>query len=209
MDWIKGISFDNNWIAMKYVSYIVHRERNPGMEGPPGPWGLLPFSLKLKTDRIGTERFCHLCYSCTENCLLSNDIHDYYFVSQGKTDIPGLNDGEELTITDVSCRFCDTARRMNVLLYTLTCFSSFTIFQLLLDGDSCTCYWVSQIKLQAVLSVWRFCSCTQLEWHIQYSPLPLLLTILYTAEVTQSSPVPAYAHVLYNSIFRDTWYTCT
>ena len=34
--------------------------------------------------------------------LLSNNIHDYYFVSQGKTTIPGLDDGEELLITDVS-----------------------------------------------------------------------------------------------------------
>lgn len=35
-------------------------------------------------------------------CLLSNNIHDYYFVSQGKTTIPGLDDGEELLVTDVS-----------------------------------------------------------------------------------------------------------
>lgn len=37
--------------------------------------------------------------------LLSNNIHDYYFVSQGKTTIPGLDDGEELLITDVSASF--------------------------------------------------------------------------------------------------------
>ncbi|XP_021927601.1 myosin heavy chain, muscle-like isoform X2 [Zootermopsis nevadensis] len=35
-----------------------------------------------------------------ENCLLSNNIHDYYFVSQGKTEIAGLSDGEEMSITD-------------------------------------------------------------------------------------------------------------
>lgn len=34
--------------------------------------------------------------------LLSNNVHDYYFVSQGKTTIPGLDDGEELLVTDVS-----------------------------------------------------------------------------------------------------------
>ena len=34
--------------------------------------------------------------------LLSNNVHDYYFVSQGKTTIPGLDDGEELFTTDVS-----------------------------------------------------------------------------------------------------------
>ncbi|XP_044596088.1 myosin heavy chain, muscle isoform X5 [Cotesia glomerata] len=32
--------------------------------------------------------------------LLSNNIRDYYFVSQGKTTIPGLDDGEELLATD-------------------------------------------------------------------------------------------------------------
>jgi len=37
-----------------------------------------------------------------EMCLLSNNIHDYYFVSQGKTTIPGLDDGDELLVTDVS-----------------------------------------------------------------------------------------------------------
>lgn len=37
-----------------------------------------------------------------EMCLLTNNIHDYYFVSQGKTTIPGLDDGEELLVTDVS-----------------------------------------------------------------------------------------------------------
>lgn len=40
-----------------------------------------------------------------EMLLLSNNIHDYYFVSQGKTTIPGLDDGEELLITDVSASF--------------------------------------------------------------------------------------------------------
>ncbi|KYQ60220.1 Myosin heavy chain, muscle [Trachymyrmex zeteki] len=39
-----------------------------------------------------------------EMCLLSNNITDYYFVSQGKTTIPGLDDGEELLVTDVKFR---------------------------------------------------------------------------------------------------------
>lgn len=34
-------------------------------------------------------------------CTLSNNIKDYYVVSQGKTTIPGLDDGEELEATDV------------------------------------------------------------------------------------------------------------
>jgi len=35
-------------------------------------------------------------------CLLSNNIQDYHFVSQGKTTIPGVDDGEEFIATDVS-----------------------------------------------------------------------------------------------------------
>lgn len=34
--------------------------------------------------------------------MLSNDIMDYHIVSQGKTVIPGVDDGEEMNITDVS-----------------------------------------------------------------------------------------------------------
>lgn len=35
-------------------------------------------------------------------CLLSNDIHDYYNVAQGKITIPNVDDGEECLLTDVS-----------------------------------------------------------------------------------------------------------
>lgn len=35
-------------------------------------------------------------------CLLSNDINDYHIVAQGKTVIPGVDDGEEMNLTDVS-----------------------------------------------------------------------------------------------------------
>lgn len=38
----------------------------------------------------------------TEKCILSNDIYDYYNVSQGKITIPNMDDGEECTLTDVS-----------------------------------------------------------------------------------------------------------
>lgn len=37
-------------------------------------------------------------------CLLSNDIYDYFNVSQGKITIPNVDDGEECTLTDVSLR---------------------------------------------------------------------------------------------------------
>lgn len=33
--------------------------------------------------------------------MLTDNIMDYYFVAQGKTSIPGVDDGEELTLTDV------------------------------------------------------------------------------------------------------------
>ncbi|XP_063973764.1 myosin heavy chain, muscle isoform X10 [Diachasmimorpha longicaudata] len=54
------------------------------------------------------ERSYHIFYQMMsgsvkglkEMCLLSNDINDYYFVSQGKTTIPGVDDGEECSLTD-------------------------------------------------------------------------------------------------------------
>ncbi|KYN16227.1 Myosin heavy chain, muscle [Trachymyrmex cornetzi] len=54
------------------------------------------------------ERSYHIFYQMMSGsvkglkamCLLSNNITDYYFVSQGKTTIPGLDDGEELLVTD-------------------------------------------------------------------------------------------------------------
>lgn len=35
-------------------------------------------------------------------CFLSNNIMDYHIVSQGKTTIPSVDDGEEMGFTDVS-----------------------------------------------------------------------------------------------------------
>ncbi|XP_045477198.1 myosin heavy chain, muscle isoform X17 [Harmonia axyridis] len=54
------------------------------------------------------ERSYHIFYQMMsgavpglkEQCLLSNDVYDYFFVSQGKTSIPGVDDNEELTLTD-------------------------------------------------------------------------------------------------------------
>lgn len=34
--------------------------------------------------------------------LLSNNIKDYHFVSQAEVTVPGMNDTEEMSITDVS-----------------------------------------------------------------------------------------------------------
>ncbi|GFV63845.1 myosin heavy chain, striated muscle [Trichonephila clavipes] len=55
------------------------------------------------------ERSYHIFYQIMsgkikklkENLLLSDDIHDYHFVSQGKIDIPGVDDAEEMQLTDV------------------------------------------------------------------------------------------------------------
>lgn len=35
-------------------------------------------------------------------CMLGNDIYEYWTVSQGKITIPGIDDGEEFQLTDVS-----------------------------------------------------------------------------------------------------------
>ncbi|XP_018304678.1 myosin heavy chain, muscle isoform X26 [Mycetomoellerius zeteki] len=54
------------------------------------------------------ERSYHIFYQMMsgsvkglkEICLLSNNVNDYYFVSQGKTTIPNVDDGEECLLTD-------------------------------------------------------------------------------------------------------------
>uniref|UniRef100_A0A0A9WS97 Myosin heavy chain, muscle n=2 Tax=Lygus hesperus TaxID=30085 RepID=A0A0A9WS97_LYGHE len=54
------------------------------------------------------ERSYHIFYQMMsgavkgvkEYCLLSNNINDYNFVAQGKTSIAGVDDGEEMIITD-------------------------------------------------------------------------------------------------------------
>ncbi|XP_012254788.1 myosin heavy chain, muscle isoform X4 [Athalia rosae] len=54
------------------------------------------------------ERSYHIFYQMMSGAvpnlkqmlLLSNNVRDYHFVSQGKTSIPGLDDGEELLVTD-------------------------------------------------------------------------------------------------------------
>lgn len=37
----------------------------------------------------------------SEFCILSDNIHDYHVVSQGKTTIPSVDDAEEFGLTDV------------------------------------------------------------------------------------------------------------
>lgn len=39
--------------------------------------------------------------SSADLCILSDDITDYHVVAQGKTEIPGVDDGYEMLCTDV------------------------------------------------------------------------------------------------------------
>lgn len=41
-------------------------------------------------------------FQSTELCYLSNNIYDYYNVSQGKITVPNMDDGEECGLMDVS-----------------------------------------------------------------------------------------------------------
>lgn len=41
-------------------------------------------------------------FQSTDMCFLSNNIYDYFNVSQGKITIPGVDDGEECMLADVS-----------------------------------------------------------------------------------------------------------
>ncbi|KAK0086371.1 hypothetical protein PV325_003303 [Microctonus aethiopoides] len=58
------------------------------------------------------ERSYHIFYQMMsgsvkglkEMCCLSDNISDYYFVAQGKTTIPGVDDGEECQLTDGKTR---------------------------------------------------------------------------------------------------------
>lgn len=34
-------------------------------------------------------------------CNLSDNVNDYHIIAQGKTSIPGVDDGEEMGLTDV------------------------------------------------------------------------------------------------------------
>lgn len=62
-----------------------------------------------------------MCCVCSpETCLLSNNVNDYYFVSQGKTTIPNVDDGEEFRMTDVSALLTGDAYKMFSLSHILT-----------------------------------------------------------------------------------------
>lgn len=45
----------------------------------------------------------HLLMNPVAKLLLTDSIYDYHYQSQGKVEIPGVNDGEEFKDVDVSC----------------------------------------------------------------------------------------------------------
>lgn len=58
------------------------------------------FSLSLvRFIRSPKTSMCHKI--SLDITMLSDNIMDYFFVAQGKTTIPGVDDAEELTLTDV------------------------------------------------------------------------------------------------------------
>lgn len=45
---------------------------------------------------------CNHVSSLAAMCFLSDNIHDYHFVSQGKVTVASIDDAEEIQFTDVS-----------------------------------------------------------------------------------------------------------
>ena len=52
-------------------------------------------------------------------CLLSDNIYDYHFVSQGKTTIPSVDDGEEMHLADVRIDNDAISSLINLIIYFL------------------------------------------------------------------------------------------
>lgn len=63
-----------------------------------------PLRDQIKYDENLQNRNFHIRLSflkLLDKAMLSGDIMDYHVVAQGKTSIPGVDDGEEMTMTDV------------------------------------------------------------------------------------------------------------
>lgn len=59
--------------------------------------------LSLTTNqRSSFPDSCFFLFDHADECILSDNIYDYYNVSQGKVTIPSMDDSEEFTLTDVS-----------------------------------------------------------------------------------------------------------
>lgn len=118
---------------------------DPGYNSPEGR----PLSSHLSAKFLTAD----LSSFHTEMCLLSNNVNDYYFVSQGKTTIPNVDDGEECTLTDVRLwrwRWSQDSR----LLFTFTtleylrfsCWPQLTVFFF---------FWINHILYHVA---WRNCN---------------------------------------------------
>ncbi|ODM97874.1 Myosin heavy chain, muscle [Orchesella cincta] len=74
------------------------------------------------------ERSYHIFYQMMsgavpglrEKLLLSNDIHDYHFVSQGKTTIPGVDDAAELEQTHIAFEVLNFSELERANVYNIT-----------------------------------------------------------------------------------------
>lgn len=64
------------------------------------------FFVNILTYCVLVKTFLHVLYiiffAYTESCLLSNDIYQYHYVSQGKITVASIDDSEEFILTDVS-----------------------------------------------------------------------------------------------------------
>jgi hypothetical protein len=81
-----------------------------------------------------------LIFLSTDLCYLSNNIYDYYNVSQGKITVPGIDDGEEMMAADVSLQ--------DLSVFFVKCFMKFNTKILVcfyFQENSCTKIKSSQI----------------------------------------------------------------
>ena len=107
-------SFENIWLScFKLINYAYFfTKKNPEL-ALTSPW--LSYATFFSPEKMSGSNPCSrkpciwhfnvafpLQLHFSANNLLSDDICDYHFVSQGKTNIPGVDDGEEMDLTDVS-----------------------------------------------------------------------------------------------------------
>lgn len=79
-------------------------------------------------------------------CLLSNDVMDYNIVSQGKTIIPGVDDGEEMRLTDVSPELWLLAQLTLSFVFIFRIAACFAYIWVKSSGVACVCqmFWCLQ-----------------------------------------------------------------
>lgn len=92
----------------------------------------------VKIVNFKTKNFLQFSFP-TDICNLSDNIYDYFNVSQGKVTIPSMDDGEEFSLTDVSVftmfrmqRFVNHQFEIRLFIYFEFC-CLFSITQLNVD----------------------------------------------------------------------------